>query len=55
MLVDDINDQYDSWVIELNQKLQKLRLLVRFSDYQGKDELLELISDIMGTEIRLFQ
>lgn len=52
-IVDMINDEYDSWVDELNVKLQKLRLLVRFSDYQGKDELLELIDDIRNIEIKL--
>lgn len=52
-IVSMINDEYDSWVDELNVKLKKLRLLVRFSDYQGKDELLELIDDIRNIEIKL--
>lgn len=52
-LVDYINTEYDSWIIELDKKLQKLKILVRFSDYQGKDELLELIDDIRNTEIKL--
>lgn len=52
-LVDYINTEYDSWIIELDTKLQKLKILVRFSDYQGKDELLELIDDIRNTEIKL--
>ena len=52
-LVDYINTEYDSWIIELDTKLQQLKILVRFSDYQGKDELLELIDDIRNTEIKL--
>ena len=52
-LVDSINKEYDSWVDELNVRLQKLRLLVRFSDYQGSDELLELIDSIRDVEIKL--
>lgn len=52
-IVDSINDEFDDWVSVLDMKLQKLKLLVRFSDYQGKDELLELIDDIRNTEIKL--
>ena len=52
-LVDYINTEYDSWIDELDKKLQKLKILVRFSDYQGKDQLLELIDDIRNTEISL--
>lgn len=47
--------EYDSWIDELNTKLKKLRLLVRFSKADLKtelsDELIELIDDIEKTEI----
>lgn len=52
-IVDDINKEFDDWVSVLDMKLQKLRLLVRFSDIEGQDQLLELIDDIRNTEIRL--
>lgn len=52
-IVDDINKEFDNWVSVLDMKLQKLRLLVRFSDIEGQDQLLELIDDIRNTEIRL--
>lgn len=52
-LVDYINTEYDSWIIELDTKLQKLKILVRFSDIEGQDQLLELIDDIRNTEIKL--
>ena len=52
-IVDSINDEFDDWVSVLDMKLQKLRLLVRFSDIEGQDQLLELIDDIRNTEIKL--
>lgn len=52
-IVDGINKEYDDWVNVLNMKLQKLKLLVRFSDIEGQDQLLELIDDIMNTPISL--
>lgn len=51
--VDLINDQFDDWVSVLDLKLQKLKLLVRFNDSEGQDQLLELIDDIRNTEIKL--
>ena len=52
-IVDSINDEFDDWVSVLDMKLQKLKLLVRFSDIEGQDQLLELIDDIRNTEIKL--
>lgn len=52
-IVDRINDEFDDWISVLDMKLQKLRLLVRFSDIEGQDQLLELIDDIRNTEIKL--
>ena len=52
-LVDSINKEYDSWIDELNTKLKKLRLIVKFSDIEVQDQLLELIDDIRNTEISL--
>lgn len=51
--VDDINKEFDDWVNILDLKLQKLKLLVRFNDSEGQDQLLELIDDIRNTEIKL--
>ena len=52
-LVDTINREYDDWIIELDTRLRKLRLLVRFSDVEGQDQLLELIDEIRNIEIKL--
>ena len=52
-IVDKINDEFDDWVSVLDMKLQKLKLIVRFSDIEGQDQLLELIDDIRNTEIKL--
>lgn len=52
-IVDSINDEFDDWVSVLDMKLQKLKLLVRFSDMEGQNQLLELIDDIRNTEIKL--
>lgn len=52
-IVDSINDEFDDWVSVLDMKLKKLKLLVRFSDIEGQDQLLELIDDIRNTEIKL--
>ena len=51
--VDDINNEFDEWISVLDMKLQKLKLLVRFSDGKEQDQLLELIDDIRNTEIKL--
>ena len=51
--VDLINDQFDDWVSVLDMKLQKLKLLVKFSDSEEQEQLLELIDDIRNTEIKL--
>ena len=51
--VSDINKEFDDWVSVLDMKLQKLKLLVRFNDSEGQDQLLELIDDIRNTEIKL--
>ena len=51
--VDDINKEFDDWVNILDMKLQKLKLLVRFSDSEEQDQLLKLIDDIRNTEIKL--
>ena len=51
--VDLINDQFNDWVSVLDMKLQKLKLLVKFSDSEGQEQLLELIDDIRNTEIKL--
>lgn len=51
--VSDINKEFDDWVSVLDMKLQKLKLLVSFSDIEGQDQLLELIDDIRNTEIKL--
>ena len=51
--VDVINKEFDEWINILDLKLQKLKLLVRFSDSEGQDQLLELIDDIRNTEIKL--
>ena len=51
--VDDRNKEFDDWVNILDLKLQKLKLLVRFSDSEEQDQLLELIDDIRNTEIKL--
>ena len=51
--VDDINKEFDEWNNILDLKLQKLKLLVRFNDSEGQDQLLELIDDIRNTEIKL--
>lgn len=52
-IVNDINNEFDDWVSVLDMKLQKLKLLVSFSDIEGQDQLLELIDDIRNTEIKL--
>ena len=52
-IVDKINDKFDDWVSVLDMKLQKLKLIVRFSDIEGQDQLLELIDDIRNIEIKL--
>lgn len=52
-IVDSINDEFDDWVSVLDMKLQKLKLVVSFSDIEGQDQLLELIDDIRNTEIKL--
>lgn len=52
-IVDGINDEFDEWISVLDMKLQKLKLIVRFSDIEGQDQLLELIDDIRNTEIKL--
>ena len=51
--VSDINNEFDDWVSVLDLKLQKLKLLVRFSDNEEQDQLLKLIDDIRNTEIKL--
>lgn len=51
--VNDINKEFDEWINILDLKLQKLKLLVRFNDSEGQDQLLELIDDIRNTEIKL--
>ena len=51
--VSDINNEFDEWISVLDMKLQKLKLLVSFSDIEGQDQLLELIDDIRNTEIKL--
>ena len=51
--VNDINKEFDDWVNILDLKLQKLKLLVSFSDSKAQDQLLELIDDIRNTEIKL--
>lgn len=51
--VDGINKEFDEWINILDLKLQKLKLLVRFNDIEGQDQLLELIDDIRNTEIKL--
>ena len=51
--VDSINKEFDDWVSVLDMKLQKLKLLVKFSDSEEQDQLLELIDDIRNTEIKL--
>ena len=51
--VDSINNEFDDWISVLDMKLQKLKLLVSFSDIEGQDQLLELIDDIRNTEIKL--
>lgn len=52
-IVSDINNEFDDWISVLDMKLQKLKLLVSFSDIEGQDQLLELIDDIRNTEIKL--
>ena len=52
-IVNDINNEFDDWISVLDMKLQKLKLLVSFSDIEGQDQLLELIDDIRNTEIKL--
>ena len=52
-IVSDINNEFDDWISVLDMKLQKLKLLVRFNDSEGQDQLLELIDDIRNTEIKL--
>ena len=52
-IVDVINKEFDDWVSVLDMKLQKLKLVVSFSDIEGQDQLLELIDDIRNTEIKL--
>ena len=51
--VDSINKEFDDWVSVLDMKLQKLKLLVKFSDSEEQEQLLELIDDIRNTEIKL--
>lgn len=51
--VDSINKEFDDWVSVLDMKLQKLKLVVSFSDIEGQDQLLEFIDDIRNTEIKL--
>ncbi len=51
--VDLINDQFDDYQSLLCLKEKKLKLLVRFNDSEGQDQLLELIDDIRNTEIKL--
>ena len=48
-----INKEFDDWISVLDMKLQKLKLVVSFSDIEGQDQLLELIDDIRNTEIKL--
>ena len=52
-IVDGINKEFDDWVSVLDMKLQKLKLLVKFSDSEEQDQLLKLIDDIRNTEIKL--
>ena len=51
--VDLINDQFDDYQSLLCLKEKKLKLLVRFNDSEGQNQLLELIDDIRNTEIKL--
>ena len=51
--VDVINKEFDDWISVLDMKLQKLKLVVSFSDIEEQDQLLELIDDIRNTEIKL--
>ena len=51
--VDSINKEFDDWISVLDMKLQKLKLVVSFSDIEEQDQLLELIDDIRNTEIKL--
>ena len=51
--VNNINDQFDEYQSLLCLKEKKLKLLVRFNDSEGQDQLLELIDDIRNTEIKL--
>ena len=51
--VNDINKEFDEWISVLDMKLQKLKLVVSFSDVEGQEQLLELIDDIRNTEIKL--
>ena len=51
--VDVINKEFDDWVSVLDMKLQKLKILVKFSDSEEQEQLLELIDDIRNTEIKL--
>ena len=48
-----INDQFNDYQLVLSVKEKKLKLLVKFSDSEGQDQLLELIDDIRNTEIKL--
>lgn len=51
--VDDINKEFDEYQSLLSLKEKKLKILVRFNDSEGQDQLLELIDDIRNTEIKL--
>ena len=39
--VDSINKEFDDWISALDMKLQKLKLLVSFSDIEGQGNKLE--------------
>ena len=49
----DINKEFNDYQLVLSLKEKKLKLLVRFNDSEGQDQLLELIDDIRNTEIKL--
>ena len=48
-----INDQFNDYQLVLSVKEKKLKLLVKFSDSEEQEQLLELIDDIRNTEIKL--
>ena len=51
--VDGINKEFDDWVSVLDLKLQKLKLLVRFSDNDECDKLISLLGEIKDKDIVL--